>query len=68
MKTPQMYLLWLTLFGNTIAGVTLISAAKTMMTDVFGGAYPAVVNGAFAASFVMGKEQKKREIIFQIPF
>ena len=55
MRTPQMYLLWLTLFGNTIAGVTLISAAKTMMTDVFGGAYPALVNGAFAASFVMGK-------------
>jgi MFS family permease len=54
MKTPQFYLLWATLFGNTFAGVTIISAAKTIMSDVFGGAYPAIVTGAFAAAFVTG--------------
>ncbi len=54
MRTPQFYLLWATLFGNTFAGITLISTAKTIMSDVFGGAYPALVTGAFAASFVMG--------------
>ena len=54
MRTPQFYLLWATLFGNTFAGVTIISAAKTIMSDVFGGAYPSIVTGAFAATFVMG--------------
>jgi MFS family permease len=53
LKTPQFYLLWLTLFGNTIAGVTIISTAKTIMTDVFMGTYPLIVTGAFAASYVM---------------
>lgn len=53
MKTPQFYLLWFTLFGNTIAGVTIISTAKTIMSDVFMGAYPLIVTGAFAASYVM---------------
>lgn len=53
MKTPQFYLLWLTLFGNTIAGVTIISTAKTIMTDVFMGGYPLIVTGTFAASYVM---------------
>lgn len=42
-RTPQFYLLWTTLFGNAIAGVTIISTAKTMMSDVFTGAYPLIV-------------------------
>eukprot|EP01127_Copromyxa_protea_P006705 TRINITY_DN16704_c0_g1_i1.p1 TRINITY_DN16704_c0_g1~~TRINITY_DN16704_c0_g1_i1.p1 ORF type:complete len:587 (-),score=110.43 TRINITY_DN16704_c0_g1_i1:34-1794(-) len=53
LKTPQFYLLWLTLFGNTIAGVTIISTAKTIMTDVFMGTYPLIVTSGFAASYVM---------------
>lgn len=53
LKTPQFWLLWTTLFGNAIAGVTMISASKTMMTEVMSPAYPHIVNGAFASTFVV---------------
>lgn len=54
MKTPQMYLLWMTLFGNTIAGITLISAAKTMMTDVFGASLSEGLCFGCSSSFCSG--------------
>lgn len=47
LKTPQFYLLWTAVMGNAVAGMTLLSAAKTTMGDVFGAALPAVVTGAF---------------------
>lgn len=52
MRTPQFYLLWAACMGNAIAGVTVISCAKTLMSDCFATALPAVVTGGFAASYV----------------
>eukprot|EP00048_Salpingoeca_helianthica_P020097 m.4800 g.4800 ORF g.4800 m.4800 type:complete len:672 (-) comp4393_c0_seq1:17-2032(-) len=52
LKTPQFYLLWLAVAGNATAGISVISCAKTMMSDIFATAMPAIVNGAFAASYV----------------
>jgi hypothetical protein len=52
MKTPQFYLLWAACMGNAIAGVTVISCAKTIMNDCFATALPAIVTGGFAASYV----------------
>lgn len=52
LRTPQFYLLWGAVFGNAVAGVSVISCAKTIMGDVFGRALPAVVTGGFAASYV----------------
>jgi hypothetical protein len=53
MKTPQFYLLWGAVFGNAVAGVSIISCAKTMMHDIFAAALPGIVTGGFAAGFVM---------------
>ena len=53
MNTRQMYLLWWTLFGNCVAGITVLSAAKTILFDIYATHYPALVTGSFAASFVM---------------
>eukprot|EP01125_Pyxidicula_operculata_P007590 TRINITY_DN2577_c0_g1_i2.p1 TRINITY_DN2577_c0_g1~~TRINITY_DN2577_c0_g1_i2.p1 ORF type:complete len:447 (+),score=43.84 TRINITY_DN2577_c0_g1_i2:118-1458(+) len=36
LKAPQFYLLWMSLFGNAIAGVSIIACAKNMMTEIFG--------------------------------
>lgn len=52
LRTPQFYLMWGAVFGNAIAGVSIISCAKTLMGDVFSRAMPTVVDGAFAASYV----------------
>ena len=52
LRTPQFYLLWTAVFGNAIAGVSVISCAKTLMNDTFSAALPAVVTGGFAASYV----------------
>ena len=47
LQTPQFWLMWAAVFGNAIAGVSIISCAKTMMGDVFGAAFPAIVTGTF---------------------
>ena len=52
LRTPQFWLMWAAVFGNAIAGVSIISCAKTMMGDVFGAALPAIVTGAFATGYV----------------
>ena len=52
MKVPQFYMIWGVSTLNAVAGVTLISCAKTMMIDVYGTAMPDVVDGTFAASYV----------------
>ena len=33
LRTPQFYLLWASVFGNAVAGVTIISCAKTIMVQ-----------------------------------
>ncbi|NCC21698.1 MAG: MFS transporter [Alphaproteobacteria bacterium] len=53
LKTPQFYLLWVVLCFNVTAGIGVIGVAKTMMTDIFGSALPLIVNGSFAATYVM---------------
>ncbi len=52
LRTPQFYLFWFSIAGNAIAGVTIMSCAKTIMTDIFSAALPTIVNGAFAAAYV----------------
>jgi hypothetical protein len=54
LKTPQFYLFWLGACGNAMAGVSIISCAKTIMGDVFANQLPLLVDGAFAASYVAG--------------
>lgn len=52
LRTPQFALFWCAVAGNAIAGVTIMSCAKTIMSDVFGSVLPAVVHGGFAAAYV----------------
>lgn len=53
LKTPQFYLLWIVLCTNVTAGIGVIGVAKTMMTEIFGTTLPLIVNGAFAATYVL---------------
>lgn len=53
MKTPQFYLLWIVLCLNVTAGIGVLGVAKTMMTEIFGSTLPHVVDGAFAATYVL---------------
>ncbi|NDY42873.1 OFA family MFS transporter [Dissulfurirhabdus thermomarina] len=53
LKTPQFYQLWLILCLNVTAGIGVLGVAKTMMTEIFGTTLPHVVDGAFAATYVM---------------
>ncbi len=53
LKTPQFWQLWLMLCLNVTAGIGVISVAKTMMKDIFGGALSSVVNLEFAATYVL---------------
>lgn len=46
LRTPQFYLLWAAVWGNAVAGVSVISCAKTLMNDCFGRAMPYIVDGA----------------------
>ena len=52
LRTPQFYMLWAAVAGNAIAGVSVISCAKTLMTDCFSTALPGVVTAGFAATYV----------------
>jgi hypothetical protein len=51
-KTAQFPLLWLAVFGNATAGVTLLSSSKLMITDIWAGAMPEFVTASFAAGYV----------------
>lgn len=53
LKTPQFYFLWIVLCFNVTAGIGVIGVAKTMMNEIFGTTLPLVVNGAFAATYVL---------------
>lgn len=52
MRTPQFYLMWLTLAGSCSAGVAVISSAKFMMGDIFASINPNVVTAGFTTAFV----------------
>ncbi|CAA7620721.1 OFA family MFS transporter [Magnetospirillum sp. UT-4] len=53
LRTPQFYLLWVILCTNVTAGIGVIGVAKTMMAEIFGSSLPAIVNGGFAATYVL---------------
>jgi MFS family permease len=53
LKTPQFWLLWVVLCANVTAGIGVIGVAKTMMTEIFGTTMPMIVNGGFAATYVL---------------
>jgi MFS family permease len=51
-RTPQFPLLWMTVFGNAVGGLALISSSKTIMTDIWSPMFPAVVTASFATGYV----------------
>jgi len=53
LKTPQFYLLWIVLCLNVTAGIGILSVAKTMMSEIFSSALPAIVNNSFAQTYVL---------------
>lgn len=53
LKTPQFYQLWIVLCFNVTAGIGVIGVAKTMMSEIFGTTLPTIVDGAFAATYVL---------------
>ena len=53
LRTPQFYLLWIVLCFNVTAGIGVLGVAKTMMIEIFGSALPSIVDGTFAATFVI---------------
>jgi len=53
LKTRQFYQLWIVLCFNVTAGIGVLSVARTMITDIFGTTLPAIVDGAFAATYVI---------------
>ncbi|MEX1369321.1 MAG: OFA family MFS transporter [Nannocystaceae bacterium] len=53
LRTPQFYLLWIVLCFNVTAGIGVLGVAKTMMTEIFGSSLPSIVDGSFAATYVL---------------
>lgn len=53
LKTPQFYQLWIVLCFNVTAGIGVIGVAKTMISEIFGSTLPSIVDGAFAATYVL---------------
>ena len=53
LKTRQFYQLWVVLCFNVTAGIGVLSVARTMMTEIFGTTLPGIVDGAFAATYVV---------------
>jgi hypothetical protein len=53
LKTRQFYQLWIVLCFNVTAGIGVLSVAQTMMTEIFGTTLPSIVDGGFAATYVM---------------
>ena len=53
LKTPQFYLLWVVLCLNVTAGIGVLGVAKTMMCEIFGTTLPDIVDGSFAATYVL---------------
>ena len=53
-RLPQFWLIWAGVMGNAMAGITIISCAKTIMAETFGSQLPLYVDGGFAAAYVAG--------------
>src|SRR5690606_6487031 len=53
LKTRQFYQLWIVLCLNVTAGIGVLSVARTMMSEIFGTALPGIVDGTFAATYVV---------------
>jgi len=53
LKTRQFWQLWIVLCFNVTAGIGVLSVARTMMTEIFGTTLPGIVDGAFAATYVV---------------
>jgi MFS family permease len=53
LRTPQFYLLWVVLCLNVTAGIGVLGVAKTMITEIFGSSLPGIVDGSFAATYVL---------------
>ena len=53
LRTPQFYLLWVTLCFNVTAGIGVIGVARTMVLEIFGTSLPTVVDAGFAATYVL---------------
>ena len=53
LKTRQFYQLWIVLCFNVTAGIGVLGVAKTMMSEIFGTTLPHIVDGAFAATYVV---------------
>ncbi len=53
LKTRQFYQLWIVLCFNVTAGIGVLSVAQTMMTEIFGTTLPGIVDGGFAATYVV---------------
>jgi MFS family permease len=53
LETPQFYQLWIVLCFNVTAGIGVLGVARTMMTEIFGTTLPNIVDGAFAATYVV---------------
>ena len=53
LKTPQFWQLWIVLCFNVTAGIGVIGVASTMMEEIFGTTLPGVVDGSFAATYVI---------------
>lgn len=53
LKTRPFYLLWIVLCFNVTAGIGVLGVAKTMMTEIFGSTLPQIVDGGFAATYVL---------------
>jgi MFS family permease len=53
LRTPQFYLIWIVLCFNVTAGIGVLGVAKTMMKEIFGTTLPHIVDGTFAATYVL---------------
>ena len=57
LKTRQFYQLWIVLCFNVTAGIGVLSVAQTMMTEIFGTTLPGIVDGGFAATYVVDDQR-----------
>jgi MFS family permease len=53
LRTRQFWQLWIVLCFNVTAGIGVLGVARTMMTEIFGSTLPTIVDGAFAATYVV---------------
>jgi MFS family permease len=53
LRTRQFYLVWIVLCFNVTAGIGVLGVAKTMMTEIFATTLPDIVDGHFAATYVL---------------